>query len=340
MKTKLRYREMGIFIVLFLGMMVSSCTKEVAIDPESEQSSELSLKSVNIPAKDDVVCNLIAGQSIDVGKVVYSHIGDQLLVEYVTTGEWILSEVHFYIGNMDDFKLTCMNKKGMQIGHFPYSISNLNSSTSSFSILLSDIVDPDPDGYLVIAHAVVRNGKQEETAFAKCTYQPIIITIKSKFTTKDTDIDPFFLTACSDGDYFYTNSTDDYCHYLGINYFVKGEDDVYQLQSPKFPIDPVTGLGVGKVMVTNDDNYIYITVISTIEMYRSHLFVGTVEGLELIRKRTANCVDYTSFPYRVDVTGYTHTFNPIPIPANLTNFKSFEEAFDITRWGWLSYYKI
>lgn len=329
MKTKLRFKELGFFIALGLGMLVSSCTKEVAtIAPESELSTELTLKGAMIPSE-DVVCDLIAGQSIIVGKVVYSHVGNQLLVEYATTGDWTLSEVHFYVGNMTDFKKTCINKKAIQIGKFPYSANDINAATFSFPITL--IGTAPSDGYLVVAHAVVKNGSQEETAFAKCTYKPLI-TIKSHLLDNGNKT-----AAYSDGTMYKENSGD-YCDWLGTNVYEKGDE--YKYQSWDYPNGEA-----GKVTVNDDGDFLYVTVYSNFPITATYLFVGSIEELDAIWKRQpSGCPNYADFPYRKDsqlpespAPPFIQSFSiPITMPSSIT----FNEAFESSRWGWLSYYRI
>ncbi|MBW8331881.1 MAG: hypothetical protein K0M40_07665 [Prolixibacteraceae bacterium] len=329
MKTKLSLKQSGWIIALFFGIFISSCSKEVTTDISE---SDLTLKSATIPQAGDMVCDLIAGQTIDVGKVVYSHDGNQFLVEFVTTGGWILSEVHFYVGTLDEFQKTCMNKNAIQIGKFPYSAVDLNSTTHSLDPITLAIPAPE-GGYMVVAHAVVKKVNedgtiQEETAFAKCTY-PLLITVKVTFESNK--------WAATEGIYYF-NDKGWIGPWLGVNIFENGKNMEYMLQNWEFPVS--TG-GAGKVNIS--DNGININVLVTpkegLTLQTTHLFVGTMEELVELGQYTGGCPDYKLFPYKNSEVTPTHSF-VIPIPAMpLPNFVSFQSApLNSSRWGWYSYY--
>lgn len=315
MKTNLRLKELGIVLVLLFSTFIFSCTKEV---PSDITESDLTLKSLAIPQPDDMVCDLMAGQTINVGQVVYSHVGNTLLVEYVTTGGWMLSEVHFYVGNMADFQATCMNKTAVQIGKFPYSATNLNSTTKSFEIDLTGIV-PDAGGYLVVAHAVVNKPGQEETAFANCNYKPVI-AVKSKIK------DGYWAVANGD---FIPNPNNYGCAYFATNTYKKG--DIYSLIGPYYPTPGQAGF----VEVTDNGMSLLISVKANVGLKLSHtyLYVGTMPGF-ISYIESSTCVNYETFPFKVDTPdgADTHNFS-LPLPN-----VSFETAFGSNRWGWTSYY--
>ena len=93
----------------------------------------------------------------------------------MATNGWVLTEVHLYVGPLSDLP---MNKKAVQIGHFPYSEENLGGAeTWSVSVPL-----PDGNDCIIAAHAVVYNEElgMEETAWANCVYKPVI-AVKVKF---------------------------------------------------------------------------------------------------------------------------------------------------------------
>lgn len=321
MKTNLRFKELGIVLVLLFSTFIFSCTKEIPVEvPESD----LTLKSATSPQLGDVVCDLVAGQTINVGQVVYSHVGNTLLVEYITTGGWMLSEVHFYVGNMADFKATCMNNTAVQIGKFPYSATNLNSTTKSFEIDLTGIV-PDDGGYLVVAHAVVNKPGQEETAFANCTYKPLIY-VKSIF------VDLFkyepFNYAVSQGDALPSPPfSEAWSLFAGTNIYEK--DDVYQLKY--FTENP------GEVRVTDDGTNLLVTVVAkdNYELTDTYLFVGSM-GKLISLGLDNGAPSYTLFANQAHtVSTDKHEFSiPIIMPTNI----SFETQFGSSRWGWFSYY--
>lgn len=323
MKTKLLFRNFIIALATVAGIFVTSCTKEESLlTPESKNDSKVTLKNGQL---DYIECELTAGQTINVGRVVYSHQvidgKNYMIVEYMTTNGWGLYELHLYIGNLANLPT---KKSALQIGHFPYAAENLNGVTYyKFEIALEG-VPYDADGYLIAAHAVVRNGLQEETAWANCTFKPVIM-LKSYFT---------------DGTYAITNgihfSNDWYCRHGGFNYY-KNPDE-YLLQQ----IDwyPASSGGAGKVNVS--DNGTNITVVVTpktgLTLLSSYLFVGTMEEFLEVNRPIGTCPDFSLFPYKtIDAPAPTHTFTvPISKPLNVP-FESLDEKM---RWGWYSYYKL
>lgn len=327
MKTKLGIKGLGILIVLFYGIFVSSCTKEEPLKaPESENYT---LKSAADPQPDDMVCDLIAGQTINVGQVVYSHVGNNLLVEYITTGGWILSEVHFYVGNMEDFKGTCMNKKAIQIGKFPYSATDLNDPTHSFTFQLAGIT-PDADGFMVVAHAVVKKVNedgtiQEETAFANCTYKPLIV-IKSIYSGGDGTWQDSYATSMGT---LVNPTTELWCKNVGYNIYNKG--DSYSLIN-------FNGVIRGNASVY-DDGISLIVTITPLDGYtwdKSYLFVGNMGQLQSAFEADGSCPEYWTTPFISSyiTSGISHVFT-VPVPTT----KNFSFAtLSADRWGWYSYY--
>ena len=62
------------------------------------------------------VVTLWAGQNIDAGTVSVWNDGDNIHVEYETTGDWVITETHLYVGKTDPNGLTSAP------GQFPYSM--------------------------------------------------------------------------------------------------------------------------------------------------------------------------------------------------------------------------
>lgn len=323
MKTKLLLRNFIIALVTVAGIFVTSCTKEEPLlNSESQNDSKVTLKNGQI---DYVECELTAGQTINVGRVVYSHQvidgKNYMIVEYMTTNGWGLYELHLYVGNLANLPT---KKSALQIGHFPYSAENLNGVTYyKFEIALEG-VSYDSDGYLIAAHAVVRNGLQEETAWANCTFKPVIM-LKSYFTNGN--------FAITDGIHF---SDDWYCWHGGFNFYDNGDE--YLLQQKEYY--PAESGGAGKVNVS--DNGTNITVLVTpnegLVLDRSYLFVGSMSQFMEISRPIGTCPDFTHFPYQLLTPGPTHTF-VVPKPSSVVNNVPFESIDEKMRWGWYSYYK-
>lgn len=320
MKTELRFTKLLMTIALLLGIFVSSCTKEEPLLlPESEKGAVATLKNATI---DDVICDLIAGQSINVGSVIYSHDATNIYVTYTTANGWTLKELHLYVGNLAGLP---SNKTAVQIGHFPYTYSSINGMTSyTFEVPIIGL-SHDDNVYTIAAHAVVVNGTMEETAWSNCTYEPIIM-LKSYFTNGK--------YAVTDGTPF---STDYYCWHGGYNYYTN--PDEYLLQNMEYFL-PING-GAGKVNVSDDGTTLTVVVTANdgLTLDRSYLFVGTMQEFLAIQTTLGNCPDYPLFPFNEFTDGATHTFD-ITIPNLESNSISFESAYDSKRWGWFSYYKL
>lgn len=332
MKAKLKFKQLTLLLTVFSIVLVTSCNKEeVVIAPESDIPPGVELKSAAEPAPNDMVCDLVAGQFLNVGNVVYSDDGTNFLVEYITTDGWVLSEVHFYVGNMEDFQKTCMNRKAVQIGKFPYSAENIDNMTVSFEIPLGEIEPEENGSFLVVAHAVVKNGEQEETGFANCAYQPVIITAKARFQISDNES----RSGVSEGIPFSLDLSY-WCSWMGINeydgdatYIIHGWGNFEENQ-------------YGQLKVTENGGELKIEVIADpgFTLISSWVYVGTMNGLLSYLNDQYNdgvCPEYWRFPYSNLTEGSSHLYS-LPLPEPIQSSISFEQAFNINRWGWISYY--
>ncbi|UCC84253.1 MAG: hypothetical protein JSW46_04810 [Gemmatimonadota bacterium] len=116
---------------------------------------------------------LYAGQSIDAGEVQATVVGGDLVVTYVTTDGWELTEAHLWVGeHLADMPQA--RNGNPKIGNFPHNSGDITGMTSfSFSIPLSSLGgEPyvcDRSFYLA-AHAALRKdngggGYQTETGW-------------------------------------------------------------------------------------------------------------------------------------------------------------------------------
>jgi hypothetical protein len=312
MKKVLLLKKWLLYVVTIGSIIITSCTKE---ETQTVSESNRTLKSGSLK---DVVCDLIAGQTINVGQVIYSEQVidgvENLVVEYVTAFGWSLSEVHLYVGALEEMPT---NKSAIQIGQFPYSASNLNGVTTyCFKIPISTLKTNDDGTLTIAAHAVVFKDLQQETAWANCDFKPVI-TLKSIFTN-DT-------YAVSDGIHF---SGDWYCVDLGYNFY-EGNASNYLLQSFQYPA--ATG-GAGKVYVSDNGTTLKVEVIPNegLSLKSTYLFVGTLTELLSIYTPIGNCPDYEKFPYQKIEENSSHVFS-ITISANNKSY-----MFSGSRWGWYS----
>lgn len=326
MKTKLRFYSLSISFALMLGISFISCTKEESsLTPASQNQENLQLKNGTIGTTEDATCDLIGGQTINVGHVIFSHDATNLYVEYLTSGGWGLVEAHLYVGTQAGVPLA--GGKNPIPGQFPFSATNLGGVTQyKFTIPLANL-HKDANGYTVIAHAVVMNGDQQQTAYSNCTYNPVIV-VKSLFDEGSFDSQYFHL-GVTEGDplpdYFTGPSIDPYswCRHMGTN--VYSGEATYKL----------VGWGTenpGEVHVSDDGSNLLVEVSAHAGYHISdtYLFVGSIQGLVALGLDT-NCPNYTKFPY-------TSTVNPagFSIPMPMTNSKTFKSAFGANKWGWVS----
>ncbi len=151
---------------------------------------------------------LLAGQTIEAGTVCAEVDGADLLVSYVTAGDWELSEVHLWVGaDLADMPQT--RKGSPKIGNFPYKAEDLSgSSTHQFVIPLSDLgfeCPGDDMEFLVAAHASLRrpdgsgDGYQTETGWAdgeRFVERGMWGTFFSIWLTCDCHSDPPALRTC------------------------------------------------------------------------------------------------------------------------------------------------
>tara|TARA_R110000787_G_scaffold284341_1_gene397921 strand:- start:3553 stop:4128 length:576 start_codon:yes stop_codon:yes gene_type:complete len=108
--------------------------------------------------------DLIAGQNTDSGNIIVSVIDGNLNVTYETEGDWVILEVHLFVGDPDDLPVN--NGGNPKIGQFPYSESYSPGETS---VTFNNIIEiPSGESVWIAAHAVVLNTVtgQEETAWA------------------------------------------------------------------------------------------------------------------------------------------------------------------------------
>ena len=322
MKTHLRRFKFGTLAVILMCITLFSCTKdELTNSPETEFAAEPTLKSAQVLPPEEMVCDLLAGQTINVGKVIYSNDGTNLYVTYLVNSPWVLKEVHFYAGTLNGLP---RNKTAIQIGHFPYNMDDLVGN--QLIIPLAELVS-DGGVLTLAAHAVVVNGGTNETAWGNCTYSPIV-GAKVRFSDLS-----YALTngPISYAEYFSNYSTH-WCSKLGLNIYANNGG--YLLWSRYYPL-----ADAGTVQVSDDGNFIKVKISATVAnktMTNSYLFVGSINQLGAITIDTDGCPKYANFPYVKNVTNNLHEYLiPIPIKS-----KSFKAAFNSNRWGWISTYKL
>ena len=173
------------------------------------------------------------------------HDDDYLYVTYLVNSPWVLTELHFYAGTLAGLP---RNKTAIQIGLFPYDMDDLVGN--QLIIPLADL-SSDAGVLTLAAHAVVVNGDQNETAWADCSYKPII-GAKVRFND--------WSYALTDGPISYAeyfgNLSTHWCSKLGLNIYANG--DGYLLQSRHYLL-----ADAGTVEVSDDGTNLKVKVMAT-----------------------------------------------------------------------------
>lgn len=160
------------FITAFAAVFFIGCNPSGSIDLAETQTS------LGLSSEGGGCTPLMAGQHEEAGEVCLTLDGDNLLLTYTTTGDWVLNEVHAFVGeSSSDIPQT---KNGtFKNGRFPYKASDLDTTSFTFTIPLSDFVSSPEElcdkTLVVAAHAVVSRelggdaGVQAETAWGDGT---------------------------------------------------------------------------------------------------------------------------------------------------------------------------
>jgi hypothetical protein len=115
--------------------------------------------------------NLIAGQNMVAGNVTVQQDADFIYVTYNTTGGWVITQTHLYVGNCATIPV---NGAGNPIpGQFPYNANHNNVTTYTVAVPVS-VIGIGNCG-CIAAHAVVKqldasgNTIQQQTAWGEGT---------------------------------------------------------------------------------------------------------------------------------------------------------------------------
>ncbi len=171
------------FAMAFMSIALFSCQK-TSIDELTQTNNLPKSKAGNTPKSNGEVINglsgnpnecpatvvsLIAGQYMDAGSVTVTNDYSYIYVTYTTTGNWVLTQTHLYVGACE---LIPVNNSGNpRIGHFPYSSAHANLTTYTYQVPISALYGCG----CIAAHAVVKqldgNGNtiQTQTAWGNGT---------------------------------------------------------------------------------------------------------------------------------------------------------------------------
>lgn len=314
----------GSLFLSFLGFYSCNLNEDI-----NENSSEAFLKSTQTELPDDncvetMTFDLIAGQHIDAGSLNISNDDNYIYVEYVGEMDWMISEIHFYMGSAEGIPT---NKKGTPVpGHFPYKYE-FDSPVTSFSFKIPSKNFDSCNVFLAHAVVVARGMddlvNMEETAWAGCIsfedYFGITrwgllceycmqectddMFLALKTILKDTANKVEKWGVLSDGESVYKNG---WCSLMSL---VEIEDRAtYNLLTEGEVV-------VGTVMLDIADDILVVTVSSGLETYDliyTTAFIGTAAELEAYNPNNY-CPEYWNFPYQRWILSKNHTLN---IPLN------------------------
>ena len=153
------------FLLFYSGLILFIGCSEDTLTLENNQS----IDTIGIETKDQgntenyYSTELIAGQNINVGLITVSDLDSNLDVTYETYGDWVITDVHLFVGELND--LPTSNGGNPKIGKFTYSKTYSPGTTMASFIDLYEIAANKC--VWVAAHAVVLNTitGQEETAW-------------------------------------------------------------------------------------------------------------------------------------------------------------------------------
>jgi len=111
-----------------------------------------------------VTVNLIAGQHYIAGDVSVYNDGNNLIVIFMTNGDWILGTTHLSLGNCDDNWVPLNGSGNPQIGHFQYTEPY---SVTDYEVVYVIPLDGLDNNYCFAAHAEVQGPSGGETAWAE-----------------------------------------------------------------------------------------------------------------------------------------------------------------------------
>lgn len=111
----------------------------------------------------EIYYDLVAGQTIVSGNIIVANDLDNLYITYKSSNGWKIKEIHLYVGPENEIPV---NPANIPVpGQFPIKESfDPPVEVVTYEIPLSELNGKCP---VILAHAVVINGNQEETAWGK-----------------------------------------------------------------------------------------------------------------------------------------------------------------------------
>jgi len=114
--------------------------------------------------------NLIAGQHYTAGTVSIYSDGENLIIEYATTGDWTIGTTHLSVGDCEDGWVPLTHSGNPKVGNFEYTEpSYSDSQVVVYIISLESLGIEEGDTYCFAAHAEVDGPQGGQTAWGEGT---------------------------------------------------------------------------------------------------------------------------------------------------------------------------
>jgi len=114
--------------------------------------------------------NLIAGQHYTAGTVSIYTDGENLIIEYATTGDWTIGVTHLSIGDCQDGWVPLTGSGNPKVGHFDYTEPSYQDDHQVVYIIsLESLGLTEGDTYCFAAHAEVNGPQGGQTAWGEGT---------------------------------------------------------------------------------------------------------------------------------------------------------------------------
>lgn len=130
----------------------------------------LSMEAYNVDGEACYTTNLIAGQHYTAGTVSIYTDGDNLIIEYATTGDWTIGVTHLNIGDCQNGWVPVTGSGNPKVGHFEYTQPSYEDTHQVVYIIpLESLGISEGDTYCFAAHAEVDGPQGGQTAWGEGT---------------------------------------------------------------------------------------------------------------------------------------------------------------------------
>lgn len=160
-------KNLNYIVFVFFSTMLTNCTpnytNETLTITETEKQNLNSLFE-----REDKSClkiNLIAGQNHLAVTVAVHVVGDNFIITYTTTEDWLLYSTHLSINNCKDNDFPMTSSENPKVGRFEYSTDN-NEGVNQVVYTIEGVNEFE-DRFCIAAHAEVVGPTGAESAWAE-----------------------------------------------------------------------------------------------------------------------------------------------------------------------------